>query len=76
MNIQANSSAASASPTETSSAFTAFVTGQIRIAKLRFELAANQADAALAALSGGLISPEEAILILAETGLVLDEVSS
>jgi hypothetical protein len=49
-----------------SAAFTAFVLGQIRITKLRAELAANQADAALAALSGGLISPETAILLLAE----------
>jgi hypothetical protein len=40
---------------------------------VRAELVANQADMALAALSGGLISPEMAILILAETDV---EVSS
>jgi hypothetical protein len=59
--------------TAPSTAFTAFVLGQIRVAKLRAELAANQADMAITALSGGVISPEQAILILAECGV---EVSS
>jgi hypothetical protein len=56
-----------------SAAFTAFVLGQIRITKLRAELIANQADAAIVALAAGLVSPEQAILILAECGV---EVSS
>ena len=55
-----------ASSSNASTAFTAFVLGQIRITKVRFELAANQCDAAIVALSGGLISPEQAILILTE----------
>jgi hypothetical protein len=69
-----DSSTASAEPiTEPSSAFTHYVLRQIECAKVRAELVANQADMALAALSGGLISPEMAILILAETDV---EVSS
>ena len=63
------SSAALASPTEASSAFTQLVLRQIECAKLRAELVVNQADMAIIALSGGLISPEMAILILAECGV-------
>ena len=63
------SSAALVSTTETSSAFTQFVLRQIECAKLRAELVVNQADMAIIALSGGLISPEMAILILAECGV-------
>jgi hypothetical protein len=61
------------STVEPSTAFTDFILAQIRIAKVRFELAANQAEMATTALSAGLISPEAAILILAETSL---EISS
>jgi hypothetical protein len=63
------SSAALVSTTETSSAFTQFVLRQIECTKLRAELVANQADAASAALAAGLISPEQAILILSECGV-------
>jgi hypothetical protein len=73
MTITLNSCAASASTTEASSAFSQFVLRQIECAKLRAELTVNQTDMALSALSAGLISPETAILILAETGV---EVSS
>jgi hypothetical protein len=73
MTITAHSSAALASTTETSSTFTQFVLRQIECTKLRAQLVVNQADAALAALAGGLIAPEIAIMILAETGV---EVSS
>jgi hypothetical protein len=69
-------SAETASTTEASSAFTQFVLRQIECAKARAQLTVNQADVALVALAGGLISPEQAILILAECGLPLDEVSS
>ena len=69
MTITAHSSTALTSPTETSSAFTQFVLRQIECAKLRSQLVVNQADMALAALSGGLISPEQAILILTECGV-------
>jgi hypothetical protein len=70
-----NINTASAEPiTEASSAaFTKFVLRQIECAKLRAALVVNQADMASAALSAGLISPEMAILILAETDV---EVSS
>jgi hypothetical protein len=66
-------SATITSTTEASSAFTQFVLRQIHCTKVRAQLVANQADMALAALSGGLISPEMAILILTECGI---EVSS
>jgi hypothetical protein len=56
-----------------SSSFTAFVVEQIGCAKLRAEITVNQCDVAITALNAGLISPEAAILILAETGV---EVSS
>ena len=58
---------------EPSSGLVDFVLGQIRITKLRAELVANQADMAAAALSAGMVSPETALLILAECGV---EVSS
>jgi hypothetical protein len=54
-----------------SSGFTAFVIGQIRCAKLRAEITVNQCDVAITSLSAGLISPEAAILIVAETGVEL-----
>jgi hypothetical protein len=56
-----------------SSSFTAFLIGQIECAKLRAEITINQCDMAVTALSGGLISPEAALLILHEAGL---EISS
>ena len=59
-----------------STAFTAFVLGQIRITKLRAELVANQAEMAMIALSDGLISPEMAVLVLAETGLEISLLSN
>jgi hypothetical protein len=65
-----------ATSSNASTAFTAFVLGQIRITKLRFELAANQADMAIAALSNGLITPEMAVLVLAETGLEISLLSN
>ena len=58
---------------EPSSAFTAFVLEQIRFAALRSKITTNQLEAAAAALSGGVITAEQAILILAETSV---EVSS
>jgi len=63
----------SAEPTvEPSSAeFTAFVFKQIRCGKLRAEITANQCEMAAAALSAGIVTAEQAILILAETGLEL-----
>jgi hypothetical protein len=67
------SSATTASTTEASSAFTRFILRQIHCTKVRAQLVASQADMALTALSGGLISPEAAILILHEAGI---EVSS
>jgi hypothetical protein len=73
------SSSTTASPAlagEASSAFTHFVLRQIGCAKLRAELVANQADMAITALSAGLITPEMALLVLAECGLPLGEVSS
>jgi hypothetical protein len=58
---------------EPSSAFADFVLKQIGCAKLRAEITVNQTEMALTALSGGLITAEQAILILHETGV---EVSS
>jgi hypothetical protein len=62
--------------TASGAAFTDFILAQIRIAKTRAELTVTQADMAITALSAGLITPEPAILVLAECGLPLDEVSS
>jgi len=62
--------------TAPSTSFADFILAQIRCAKLRAELTVNQCEMAITALSGGLISAEQAILILAECGLPLDEVSS
>jgi hypothetical protein len=56
-----------------SAAFTAFVLRQLRCAELRAELVANQCKRAAAAVSGGLISPEMALLVLHETGVELDD---
>ena len=61
---------------EPSSAFTAFVLEQVRFAALRSKITTNQLEAATVALSAGMITAEQAILILHETGLALDEVSS
>jgi hypothetical protein len=52
-----------------SSNFTAFVLAQIGCAKLRAEITVNQIEMAATALSAGMISPEAALLILAECGL-------
>jgi hypothetical protein len=56
-----------------SSAFTDFVLKQISCAKLHAELTVNQCDMAITALSGGLIPPEVALLVLAECGLEIGE---
>jgi hypothetical protein len=59
--------------TEPSSSFTNFLLVQLNRAALRSKITTNQIEMATVALSGGLISPEQAILILAECGV---EVSS
>ena len=59
--------------TAPSTAFADFILRQLRCAALRSKIITNQIEAATVALSGGLISSEAAILILAETGI---EVSS
>jgi hypothetical protein len=61
-------------PRSSARAFTDFVLKQIHCAALRSKIVTNQLEAATTALNAGLISPEAAILILAEAGLV--EVSS
>jgi hypothetical protein len=58
---------------EPSSGFTDFVLGRLHVAELRAKITANDIKATATALSAGLISPEAAILMLAETGL---EISS
>ena len=60
---------------EPSSAFTDFVLKQIRCTKLRAQITVNQTEMAITALSAGMISPEVALLIVAETGLELIEAS-
>lgn len=62
--------------TTESSTFTAFLLAQLNCASLRSKIVTNQIEAATVALSAGLILPETAILILAETGLSLIEASS
>jgi hypothetical protein len=58
-------------------AFTDFILAQLNCTVLRFKIITNEIEATAAALSGGMITAEQAILILAETGLPLaDEVSS
>jgi hypothetical protein len=54
---------------EPSSRFTAFVLQQIGCAKLRAEITVNQCDVAITALNAGMITAEQAILILAECRL-------
>ena len=54
---------------EPSSGFADFVLRQIRCAAARSKLTTNQLEAAAAALSGGVITAEQAILILAECRL-------
>jgi acyl dehydratase len=56
---------------ESSSGFTDFILHRLHVAALRAKIVANEFEATATALSGGLISPETAILILAETGLEL-----
>jgi hypothetical protein len=51
-----------------SAEFTAFVFKQLRCAKLRAEITVNQTEMAMKALNAGILSPEMAILILAECG--------
>jgi len=59
--------------TAPSTAFTDFILRQLRCAALRSKIVTNQLEAAATALSAGMISPEMAILVLAECGV---EVSS
>jgi hypothetical protein len=59
--------------TEPSSGFTSVILAQLNCAVLRSKIITNQLEATIAALSAGLISPEMAMLMLAETGV---EVSS
>jgi hypothetical protein len=54
-----------------SSSFTNFILQRLRVAALRAKVFANEVEATETALSAGLITPETAILILAETGLEL-----
>jgi hypothetical protein len=54
---------------EPSSAFTSFILAQLNCAALRSKIITNQIETATVALSGGLISAEQAILILAECRL-------
>jgi hypothetical protein len=49
-----------------SSAFTNFILAQLNYAALRSKITTNQIETATVALSGGLISAEQALLILAE----------
>jgi hypothetical protein len=73
MNAISIISSAETTSTEVPRDFTDFTLGQLRCAALRSKIVANQIEAASAALSAGIISPEQAILILAECGV---EVSS
>ena len=59
--------------TAPSTAFNDFLLRQLRCAKLRAQITVNQIEMTATALSAGMISPEIAILILAECGV---EVSS
>ena len=59
----------SGTSTTASSTFTAFVLTQLRCAQLKAEIVVNQIEAATAALSAGMITAEQAILILAETSI-------
>jgi hypothetical protein len=55
-----------------SSAFTDFVLAQLNYAALRSKITINQIETATVALSGGLITAEQAILILAECRLEIE----
>jgi hypothetical protein len=59
--------------TEPSSGFVDFILHRLRVAELRAKIVANEIATTATALSAGMITPEMAILILAETGL---EISS
>lgn len=54
---------------EPSSAFTSFILAQLNYAALRSKIITNQIETAAGALAAGMISPEMAILILAECRL-------
>jgi hypothetical protein len=56
-----------------SSGFTDFILAQLKCAALRSKIISNQIEFATVALSAGMITAEQAILVLAETGL---EISS
>jgi hypothetical protein len=65
------------STTTPSSAFSEFVLGHLRCARIRMRLALNAIDAAGVALKSGLIDGEGALAILGEAGLLpLIEASS
>jgi hypothetical protein len=53
--------------------FATFILHRLHVAALRAKIVANEIETATVALSAGMISPETAILVLAETGV---EVSS
>ena len=71
MNSSTGTTRSAAEPS--SDTFAEFVLKQIHHAKLRAQITVNQIEMAATALSAGMISPEAAILVLAETGV---EVSS
>jgi hypothetical protein len=73
MNSPETITEATTATTAPNTAFTDFILGQLRCAALRSKIVTNQIEAAATALSVGMITPEAAILILAETGV---EVSS
>src|SRR6516164_7742691 len=52
-----------------SSGFVGFILRRLRVAELRAKVIANEIEATATALSAGFISPEAAILMLAETGI-------
>jgi hypothetical protein len=54
---------------EPSSGFTDFILHRLHVAELHAKIIANDIEVTAAALSAGLISPEAAILMLAETGI-------
>jgi hypothetical protein len=60
---------------EPSSGFVDFILRRLRVAELQAKIVANEIATTATALSAGMITPEMAILILAETGLEI-EISS
>jgi hypothetical protein len=72
--MKSDTSITSAEPTTApSTSFTDFTLAQLNCAALRSRIALNQIEAATVALSAGMVTPEQALLILAECGI---EISS